>query len=111
MERFEKGVKLAVISERTDNQLIEALDVGATGYLLRNMEYADYIEALQTIHRGECWFHPFMTGPFMKRCREMFPSNQSNSATLVPMPAFTAREYDLLKLLVKGYSNKMIADY
>lgn len=110
MKRLEKDVKLAVISERADNRLIEALDVGATGYLLRNMEYDDFIEALQTIQQGECWFHPFMTGPFMKRCQEMFTSNESNNASLLPMPPFTAREYDVLKLLVKGYSNKMIAD-
>ena len=111
MESLEKDVKLAVISEQTDNQLVEALDVGATGYLLRSMEYDDFVEALQTIQRDEYWFHPFVTGPFMKRCHEMFPSNQPKDTSLLPVPTFTAREYDVLNLLVKGYSNKMIADY
>lgn len=111
MKSLEKDVKLAIVSERTNNQLVEALDVGATGYLLRTMEYADFIEAFQTIQRGEYWYHPFMTGPFMKRCREMFPIDQSNDTNASPIPNFTAREYDVLKLLVKGYSNKVIAEH
>lgn len=109
MQVLGDDVKLAVISERTDNQLIEALDVEATGYLLRNMEYPYFIEALQTIRLGEFWYHPFMTGPFMKRCREMFPSERTENS-LLSIPSFTKREYDVLNLLVKGYSNKMIAD-
>lgn len=103
------NIQLAVISEETDNHLLDVMELEVVGYLLRSMEYTYYVEALQTIAQGKYWFHPLMTGPFMKRCQELLPTDEK-ATELAPMPAFTMREIDVLQLLVKGYSNKMIAD-
>jgi two-component system response regulator NreC len=89
-----------------DDYLIEALDAGASGYILKESSVSDLIMALSEIERGGTWVSPRMLSRLVQdyRNRGSAPmSPQSRSNTLTP------REKEVLKLLAEGFRVKDVA--
>jgi DNA-binding NarL/FixJ family response regulator len=94
-----------VILTAMDNQelLFMALKAGADGYLLKRTKAVDLRRALLDVLGGGV---P-MTSQIARRLIESFrenPKNQDDSLNLSP------REEQILQLVSKGHSNKLIAD-
>ena len=94
-----------VILTAMDNQelLFTALEAGADGYLLKRTKPADLRRALLDVLSGGV---P-MTSQIARRLIESFrkhPKNKDESLNLSP------REEQILELVSKGHSNKLIAD-
>ena len=70
-----------------------ALEAGAMAYLGKNVEGEQLIEAIQKVHQGRR-FLPAAIGELLK---ERHPADQ-----------LTEREFDVLRLLTKGHSNREI---
>lgn len=88
-----------------DNEKIfSALCAGADGYLLKQASPLTLIDAIKDVLNGGA---P-MTPTIAKKVLKLVTTPQKK----VPMQTFnlTNREMDVLKLLAKGYSYKMIAD-
>ncbi len=79
-------------------QMIEA---GAQGYLIKNTNVEELVEAVQTVHRGE----PFFKGVVLNKIIEF--SSEKNSEA--PLELLTSRELEILQLVARGYSNQDIA--
>lgn len=100
--------KLAVIMFTVfddDDNIFEAMCNGASGYLLKN-NFEQVMPAIDDVMNGGA---P-MTSAVAKRVLQLFAhpkARQSNAA--IEDAELTKRENDLLQLLVKGYSYKMIA--
>jgi DNA-binding NarL/FixJ family response regulator len=95
-----------VILTAMDNQelLFMALEAGADGYLLKRTKPADLRSALLDVLNGGV---P-MTSQIARRLIESFrkhPQSQDESLNLSP------REEQILQLVSKGHSNKLIADH
>ncbi|MBX2839126.1 MAG: response regulator transcription factor [Gammaproteobacteria bacterium] len=98
-------VILTTSIEETD--LLEALKLGATGYLLKDLEPDTFVNLLHQAHAGETVVAPDLTGLLAKAAissdKDKKPPSQTNSYHL------TAREMDILHYIAKGWSNKDIA--
>jgi DNA-binding NarL/FixJ family response regulator len=80
-------------------QILQALDAGAIGYLLKDAEPEAIHEALRAASRGEAPLAP-------KAAAELLASRSERSAGGVEL---TARERDVLELVIAGDANKQIA--
>ncbi len=78
-----------------DEDIHKALTAGAQGYLLKGMPHDDLLNAIRRVHSGSQYMPPAVREALSKRaaCSELSP-----------------REQQILELIVKGLSNKGIAD-
>ncbi len=103
----ERGAQMPIViltTSREENDLIASLQCGARGYLLKDMEPDDLIQALKRILAGETVVAPELT---MVLARAV----QGEEAPRVPkaIEQLTPREREILCLLAEGQSNKVIA--
>ncbi len=90
---------LVFTSYAEDSQVRDALDAGATGYLLKDTLRDDLVRAVREVAAGRAWLHPQAQRQMLDWMRRP-PS---------PVDALTARERSVLALLARGRSNKLIA--
>jgi len=81
------------------DQILQALDAGAIGYLLKDAEPEAIHDALRAAARGEAPLAP-------KAAAELLASRAVRSTGSVEL---TARERDVLHLVIAGDANKQIA--
>ncbi len=92
-------------TSREENDLIASLQCGARGYLLKDMEPDDLIQALTRILAGETVVAPELTMVLAKAVVQ----SESSPASSTAMDQLTPREREILCLLAEGQSNKVIA--
>lgn len=90
---------LVFTSYAEDSQVRDALNAGATGYLLKDALREDLVRAVREVHAGRAWLHPQAQRQMLDWMRRP-PSR---------MDSLTARERSVLALLAEGQSNKQIA--
>lgn len=99
--------RVAFLTAYADEEyLIEALDAGASGYILKESRVGDLTVALTEIERGGTWVNPRMLSRLVQdyRIRGSAPAApRPRSATLTP------REKEVLKLLAEGFRVKDVA--
>lgn len=90
-----------------ESRLITALQMGATGYVLKGCSTTELIEAIEQIQGGGAPISPLLARMLLKQ----FRSGGGASADLASadMPPLSDREIDVLKLVAQGYVNKEIA--
>jgi DNA-binding NarL/FixJ family response regulator len=74
--------------------LIEALDAGARGFVLKEAPLDDLVRAVRTIGRGDTYVDPVLAG--------ILAGVQATEK----LPQLTQRERDVLRLLAEGMSNE-----
>ncbi len=88
-----------------EDYLVEGMDVGASGYVLKDCPAAQLLAAIRDVQRGGSFLSPRMLSQLVDDFRSRVKSN-------VRMPRFatlTAREKEILKMLAEGQSAKEIA--
>lgn len=98
-------VVMLTVSEK-DEDILTAIQNGADGYLLKNLDAAHFIDMLEGLRRGEVAITRRTMSQFI---REMAKADREESDQ--PADRLTQRESELLKLVAKGYSNRAIADH
>jgi DNA-binding NarL/FixJ family response regulator len=99
--RFPDVEVLALTSVLEDRKVIDAMQAGAMGYLLKDTDATALTEAIHATARGEVRLHP-------EAARRLVREVQSPSAHELGEP-LTPREQETLRLLAQGASNKGIA--
>jgi len=99
------GPTLILTVSDSEDDLANALRAGARGYLLKDMEPEDVVDAILRAVRGETVVAPAMT---MKLVDLLQPGRPGRSRENL-LGQLTAREREILDLLAKGMSNKAIA--
>ncbi len=106
LRRAVHGLRVAVLTTSADeSDVIKAIQGGARGYLLKDMEPDELIEALQLIVAGGTAVARELTGILAKAVQGDTPAAQA-------APAFsdlTPREMEILCHLAAGRSNKAIS--
>ena len=85
---------LALTTYEGDGDIRRALDVGAWGYLLKDMLLTEVITAVRAVHRGE---------------RVIPPAVAVRLAEHPPGSDLTERELEVLTLVARGLANKDVA--
>jgi len=101
--------RVAMLTTSTDERdVVEALQAGVNGYLLKDMEPDELVAALQGIIAGQTIVAPELTGALARAVRQ-------ESVAPAPEPAvmfshLTPREMEILCHLAGGQSNKVIGN-
>jgi NarL family two-component system response regulator LiaR len=95
-----------ILTAYDDDQYIFALlEVGAAGYLLKNVRGRELTEAIRLVASGEAVLHPIVARKVMDR----FALRPDRVEREKPLDQLTERELEVLKLAAKGMTNKAIA--
>jgi two-component system response regulator NreC len=100
-----EDIRVLVLTVHEDEGLVqEAINAGASGYIIKRAVESELINAIQAVARGEIYIHPSMTRALLRE-----PSARVPSPTCAGEP-LTPRENDVLRLIVLGYTNRQAAD-
>lgn len=86
----------------TDERILDAIQAGAQGYLLKGVPAADLIQGLRVVDQGGSLLQPAVAARLLSRVGQM----------LTPTPAaeqLTPRELEVLEEMAQGARNKEIA--
>jgi DNA-binding NarL/FixJ family response regulator len=86
----------------TDEFIFDAIDAGATGFLLKDTTREELFRAVRAVYRGESLITPSVAARVLHRFTEI--SRQDRTPDLL-----SEREMDVLRLLARGTPNKGIA--
>lgn len=104
------SVKSVILSMHdSEEYVLEALNAGAYGYLLKDTDKFEFIKALRQIHSGTRYFSGAVSNVLASRLL----SNRPAISTATPKPDpyhLTRREKEILRLVVDGKQNKEIAE-
>lgn len=107
------NMKVLMLTTFNDSELIfEALEEGASGYLLKDMPTDTIVQAIKTVQAGGVVLPPKVTGQMVKELRKIKGIENTVKELQVPksLQDLTNREQDVLEHLGYGYSNKEIAN-
>ena len=97
--------RIVIFSVSDDHaNVLAALREGADGYLLKDMEPEELIGQIRLAALGKLALSPELTRVLAEAIRERPKPGHG-----VPMVSLTKRERDVLRLIAKGQTNKMIA--
>ncbi|MDM5187114.1 response regulator transcription factor [Bacillus sp. DX4.1] len=86
-----------------DEYLMDALQAGADGYLLKDSSSDQVVAAIRMLYQGDSVIHPRMTKKLITYHQQQMKSEPKENE-------LTEREKEILFELVKGLSNKEIAE-
>lgn len=87
---------LVLTNYDTDSDILDAVEAGASGYLLKDAPPAELIAAIHAAASGETALAPAIAGRLLARMRS-------------PQPSLSARETEVLRLVADGATNNEIA--
>ena len=90
---------VALTSVLEDKLVVEAIEAGATGYLLKDTGPDVLVAAIRAAHRGEVHLDPKAKKRLVREVR-----------TPEMRESLTARETEILRLVAKGMANREIAE-
>lgn len=95
--------KIMILTSFSDqNHVIPAIEAGASGYQLKDIEPEELVKAIRQLLLGENQLHPKATTHLLSRYT-------LKNEEKIPLDELTKREIDVLKEIASGKSNKEIA--
>ncbi len=101
----ETKVVILTVSEDAED-LLDTLQAGAHGYLLKNIDTSYFISAVRSAAEGEAVMSPQMTAKLMQSVRA---APVTAAAPVLDKERLSPREREILAFLARGASNKEIA--
>lgn len=96
---------LVLTTYDSDDNVLAALQAGASGYLLKDAPRDRIVEAVQRVAQGEAQLAPQVTQRLVDRIKAT-----PTSIHAAPLPALSPRELDVLREIARGRTNAEIAD-
>jgi DNA-binding NarL/FixJ family response regulator len=98
-------VALSMIDE--ENLIVDMMEAGAKGYLLKNAHKNEIIEAIKAVDEGHIYY---CDGTSAKLSRMIAESNKIPFGKKTSRPELTQKEIDVVLLICQEKTNKEIAD-
>ena len=104
----ETGSSIPVIMLTTfddHESVMQALQTGAKGYLLKDVSLETLVEAIETVHQGKTLIQPAITEKLLEGLRGVKGEFEASD---MPEP-LSDREVEILRLMAAGCSNREMA--
>jgi DNA-binding NarL/FixJ family response regulator len=103
------GVRVLVVTTfEDDDNVVLALQAGASGFVGKNVAPADLLAAIRVVAAGEALLSPAATRALVGRFLTSLPAQPA--ATSAALDVLTDREREIFVLVAHGLSNEEIAD-
>lgn len=89
---------------RQDQYVFEAVKAGARGYLLKDIDEKDLVQAIHAVHRGDALINPSLATRLLEEFRRL-----SRGEGSVKTEELTEGEMLVLRLVAQGADNKTVA--
>ncbi|MCF6138764.1 response regulator transcription factor [Alkalihalobacillus berkeleyi] len=113
-------IKVIILSIHDDEAYVtHAVQTGASGYLLKEMDANALIDAVKVVADGGAYLHPKVTVNLISEFRRIKTQGPSNGGGEVgfkeveyrkPLHILTRRECEVLQMLADGKSNRSIGE-
>lgn len=105
-------IKIIILTTFDDDEFVfSALKHGASGYLLKGISMDELEQAIHTVHAGGAMINPDVATKVVDFFSEMAQSNYDVMIQPENISDITDAEWDIIKLVGRGMSNKEIAQY
>ncbi|PHB85095.1 DNA-binding response regulator [Bacillus wiedmannii] len=103
IKQYDKTIKILILSSFSEQDyVLPALEAGAEGYQLKEVQPEQLVASIIAVHEGNANFHPKVTPALFGR--SAVKKEKEN-----PFSMLTKREQEVLREIAKGRSNKEIA--
>lgn len=90
------------------NYILEALEIGVEGFILKMSEMDKVVNAINLIMENETYFDPKITQSLIRK--DQMIENINATDNVIAKYALTSREVEIAELTVAGFSSKQMAD-
>lgn len=105
-KRYPEIKIIALTVHKTEEYLLNTLQAGADGYVLKDATHDELVLAIKNVMGGKSYLSPGVSEKVIEGYLEGRQSNRSMS----PWERLSQREREVLKLIAEGYKNKEIAE-
>jgi len=88
-----------------DEYILELFQAGAAGYILKSAYGEELVQAIRAVRAGDLVFHPAVAERLLKRCTSL----RFRPVRVEGIEQLTTREFEVLRSVAMGMSNKDIA--
>jgi two-component system, NarL family, response regulator DevR len=97
-------VPVLIVTTFTDDDLVDdCIRAGAKGYVVKDVERFDLKRSIRAVVRGESVISPSVAGGILERTRSQ------SGASAGRRPALNSSQFEILRLVSEGFSNREIA--
>ncbi|MCW2806168.1 MAG: DNA-binding response regulator [Marmoricola sp.] len=109
--RQDPSVRVLILSASGEQQdVLEAVKAGATGYLVKSASRAELVAAVRRVALGDTVFTPGLAGLVLGEYRRLSDTRGAAATGRDETPRLTERETEVLRLVAMGMSYKQIAE-
>jgi DNA-binding NarL/FixJ family response regulator len=98
---------LALTMHEEEEYIIEMLEAGASGYLLKDTDSVDLITALNTVAKGDSYYSQKVSASLLKALTNLRTAPSTKPRKDIPL---SEREIEVLRMIAQEYTNGEIAE-
>ena len=108
LHQYSPQTKAVILSMHdSEEYVLQALESGAYGYLLKDTDKDEFVKALKLIHEGNKYFSGGVTNVLASR---LLNSKSISKVVRKDKYNLSKREMEILRMVIDGKQNKQIAD-
>ncbi len=96
---------LVLTMHKEPHHILEVLQAGVAGYILKDAAISDLVEGIRAVYRGESYLSPAVSSRLVTGLLDRLGREEARS----PLELLTDREREVLQLIAEGHSRREIA--